>query len=129
MNSSMQLRLTMTLCWLALVACTYGAAQETPEPQRAPPKFVVNVNRVLLPVVLRDKQGQSVNDLKKEDFQVFDNGKLRAISGFTVENRGTVLTSKATAGRDERAAVPANAASQSSALPNRITVFLFDDMH
>jgi VWFA-related protein len=129
MNSSMQLRLTMTLCWLALVACTYGAAQKTPEPQQAPPKFVVNVNRVLVPVVVRDKRGKSVNDLKKEDFQVFDNGKLRAISGFTVENRGTVLTSKATAGRDERAAVPANAASQSSALPNRITVFLFDDMH
>jgi VWFA-related protein len=129
MNARMRGRLAMTLCWLVLIGCLRSDAQQATEPQQAPPKFVVNVNRVLVPVVVRDKQGRTINDLKKEDFQVFDNGKLRVVSGFTVENRGVVEANKTGAGSDEHAVPPANAASQSLVLPKRITVFLFDDMH
>jgi VWFA-related protein len=73
---------------------------------------------VLVPVVVRDKQGHVVRDLKKEDFQVFDNDKLHPLSGFTVEKHN--LTDSGLNGAVQ-ASVPV--------VPERSIVFLFDDMH
>ncbi len=104
--------------------------QQATEIQRAPSTIVVKVNRVLVPVVVRDKQGRAVNDLKKEDFQVFDNDKPHPILGLTVEKRevaGNNTASNATGAT--RSPASANSASPSSTLPKRIVVFLFDDMH
>ena len=44
---------------------------------------------MLIPVVVRDKQGHPVAGLKQEDFQVYDNDKPRPISAFNVEQRGS----------------------------------------
>ena len=87
-----------------------------------PPKLVVNVNRVFVPVVVRDKQGHVVGDLEKEDFTVYDGGKPQIISGFTVEKR------EVTGSNTVSGATPI-AASQTETLPKRITVYLFDDLH
>jgi VWFA-related protein len=103
-----------------------GGQPPAPQPagiQQPTTSIVVNVNRVLVPVVVRDKQGRAVGDLKKEDFQVFDDGKLRAISAFTVEKRGTLE-----AGSQGQAGTGSGAALQ-AAPPRRFVIFLFDDMH
>jgi VWFA-related protein len=98
--------------------------------QSSAPPIQLNVTRVLVPVVVHDKQGRTVGDLKKEDFQVFDKGKPRPISAFNVENRGTVGSRAATAAEPhQQSPTNGNAATQTSILPERITVFLFDDMH
>ena len=104
--------------------------QQATNVQNAPSTIFVKVNRVLVPVVVRDKLGRAVNDLKKEDFQVFDNNKPHPILGLTVEKREATevsMSSNATGGA--RPPAPASSASPSSALPKRIVVFMFDDMH
>src|SRR5579863_8798576 len=45
----------------------------------------VQVNLVLVPVVVKDSSGNAVPGLKKEDFQLWDNGKLQTVSTLSVE--------------------------------------------
>jgi VWFA-related protein len=89
----------------------------------------VNVNAVLVPVVVRDDQGHSIDDLQRQDFEAFDDGKPRPLSGFLVEMRG--VPRKAAQGIAIPAASPSPSAAAPSAmaLPDRVTVFVFDDLH
>src|SRR6202007_1939390 len=47
--------------------------------------FKVRVNVVLVRVVVRDQSGKVVDNLKKEDFQLFDNRTPQTISTFSLE--------------------------------------------
>jgi VWFA-related protein len=109
------------------VMCSSLPAQQPRETQ--PPgttyTFKSNVNVVVVPVVVRDKQGRAVGDLRKEDFQIFDNGKPQAISGFTIQKREGI--------ESDTHAVPGpalpSATSPPKVIPDRFIVLLFDDMH
>jgi VWFA-related protein len=125
MNANMR-RPVVALGCLVLIACAHSAAQQGNEPQDKTPKIELNVNRVLVPVVVRDQQGHTVGDLKKEDFQVFDNGKPRVISGFTVEKRGLRESNQ---GSNTESGVQPPVASNTAPRPKRFTVLLFDDMN
>jgi VWFA-related protein len=91
------------------------------QPQTTGITLQVNVNRVLIPVVVRDQLGRSVSGLKKEDFQLFDNNKPRAISAFMVEQNG--------APQGPAAGNAQTASTNSAAPPQRFIVLLFDDLH
>ena len=123
-HSRGKLRFAFGSCLLAIVWCAHSAAQQTSAPPE--PTFKIEVNRLLVPVVVRDAQGRSVGGLQQEDFQVLDNGKNRPISAFAVEQRGATV-----AGATSSETLPAAsvAVQQDAGLPERITVFLFDDFH
>jgi VWFA-related protein len=104
---------------------TVSAAPPQNEPQPIEHAIKVNVNRVLVPVVVRDKNGLSIGGLTKEDFQIFDDGKPRSISNFTVEKRAPAKMVE----KSPQLAYATSPATQASAIPSRIIVFLFDDLH
>jgi VWFA-related protein len=111
-------------------ASTPGGNEEVSS-HDAPTTFKVRVNLVLVRVVLRDAQGKVVSNLKKEDFQLFDNRKLQTISSFSVETPET--------GTASVAASPPTASGYSSSadaiagkatvLPRRFVSLVFDDVH
>ena len=124
---------------LAVLERAVGQPQQPPPNQNAdevtthdtPATFRTKVNLVLVPVVVRDRQGRAVGDLRKEDFQLFDRGKSQTISSFSIETLTSqmaeiVKTETAPAlSAGEEAPPPNNPAD----MPNRFVVYFFDDVH
>ena len=115
------------LCCFALVMWSHLLAQQPKEThtQDSTYTFKSSVDVVLVPVVVRDKQGRAVGNLKRENFQISDNNKPQAITGFMVQKREGIES-------DTRAApvpVVPGGTPRPTIVPNRFVVFLFDDMH
>src|SRR5208283_1804407 len=98
----------------------------------------VQVNLVLVRVVVRDAGGKLVPDLKKEDFQVLDNGKEQKFSTFGVETAETRGKSGAAtvegriAETDTEKGTEGEAGAgvrNASAMPQRFVALVFDDLH
>ena len=73
---------------LAAVAANDPAiawAQQAPV-QRAPQAIRATTELVLVNVVARDKKGNLIRDLKREDFTVFEDGQKQQVSSFDFEN-------------------------------------------
>ncbi len=62
---------------------------EIPPASRATVKAAAE--EVLLDVVVRDKKGHRVDDLKPEDFQIFDNGEPKKITSFRLVRGGEAI--------------------------------------
>jgi len=113
---------------------------DTPEPARNPPAAVQNapemstrdeqasfkskVNLVMVPVVVRDVQGNAIGHLTKANFQLFDKGKPQEISRFSVEKTDLSAESKG-----KPAAPPVEGAEPAVIPPERFVALVFDDIH
>ena len=86
------------------------------------------VNLVPIRVVVRDPKGHVVTDLRKEDFQVFEDGKLQDISHFSVETPAsftqTFVRPDTLPGTPDSEKPPSDFVP-----PSRFVAFLFDDVH
>lgn len=89
------------------------------------PTFQSSVNLVRVPVVVRDKQGRPLGNLRKEDFQLTDRGKAQYISQFVIEGGAPP---KPAAEPASPAGAPTAEGSRPAA-PSRFVAFVFDDMH
>ncbi|HEY6269938.1 MAG TPA: VWA domain-containing protein [Candidatus Acidoferrum sp.] len=95
-----------------------------------PTTFKVRVNLVLVRVVVRDAHGKIVPNLKKEDFQLFDNKKLQTISSFNVETPEARTASALASTTAEASSSSADAAGgKAVVLPQRFVSMVFDDVH
>jgi VWFA-related protein len=88
--------------------------------------FKLRVNLVQVHVIVRSNGGKPVDGLRKEDFQLYDNGKLQPISTFAVE---TVQSRKERTAAAEKTQQDEDAGSTSATLPERFVALRFDDVH
>ena len=90
-------------------------------------KFRVNVKLVLARVVVRDSTGHAVGNLKRDDFELFDNGKKQVISNFDAEHVPALM---ATPAASSSAATNATAAPTPAppTFPSRYVAYVFDDL-
>src|SRR5690348_160830 len=89
-------------------------------------KFRVNVKLVLARVVVRDSTGHAVGNLKKEDFELFDNGKKQVISNFDAEHVPAAATVSTTSIAGSGGS--ANPTSTPPRFPSRYVAYVFDDL-
>src|SRR5215475_13217847 len=112
-------------------------AQQAPQPQAPtsanPGQIRVTTELVLVNVVGRDKKGNLVRDLKKEDFTLLEDGKKQEISTFDFENVDQPLTAGAAettvsgaAGEGTLLRAGKKAAPSLDARDRRLMLFFFD---
>jgi VWFA-related protein len=99
--------------------------------QDSPATFKVRVNLVLVRVVVRDNQGKVVTNLRREDFQLFDNRKPQAITYFSSETPESQALRPATTvtANEELAVTPEEVQTAAKKLPQRFVGVMFDDVH
>lgn len=93
-------------------------------PTVSPTVFKTHLTEVTVPVVVRDGKGHVVEDLGRDDFVLFENGKRVQITEFAVERAATKEEEK-TAARQAAAALSEDKAVR----PDRFVSYLFDDLH
>jgi VWFA-related protein len=123
---------------LAIFGGCAARAQTAPAPQAPakstaemathdePAMFKARVNLVMVPVVVRDRQGKAVGNLKQDDFQLFDKGKPQYIARFSMERAAGRLTK---AGGPVPGPDQASGEKPAADLPDRFIAYLFDDVH
>jgi len=118
-------RLAILLVFAAGAALTAG---QNPPPAATPqqPTFKLQVDYVEVDVVVTDRNGNLVRDLKKEDFQVLEDGKGQTISTFTL-----VDIPIERADRPLFAASPIEPDVKTNEKPfdGRVYVMVIDDLH
>jgi len=94
----------------------------------SPTTFKVRVNLVLVRVVVRDEQGKIIDNLKKEDFQLFDNRKQQTISTFAMETPFSHAVPVVSVS-DRDANDPEKTDQPAPNLPQRFVSLFFDDVN
>jgi len=122
------------LAALLLFASTSAFSQESAEvtTQENQPTFKMEVQRnlVVVRVVVRDQKGNTVGELRQEDFRLFDNGKPQTVAHFAVESPAA---KQATAPRKSEAKQPTESNDQgetpAQAPSLRYVGLYIDDVH
>ena len=119
-----RVRLTILLSLLAVVALRAGQNPQTPANQT--PTFRSGVEYVEVDAIVTDAKGEFVRDLKREDFQVLEDGSRQTISDFTlidipVERYDKPLYSPTPIEPDTRA--------NEQPFDGRVYVMVIDDRH
>jgi len=98
---------------------------ETSPPQPAQPTFRTGINFVRVDVIVSDKTGAPVADLKQTDFEVTEDGKPQTVEMFRLVNIANQTVTETVRPIQSRADEEIAAANEDA----RIFVFFLDDYH
>ncbi len=116
-----------TLLIAALLAASpsiFAQAGDQAPANQTPYHLKVTSNLVVVRVVVRDAQNKPVENLKKEDFKLFDRGKPQSITQFALEIPAAQPTGPAASVTSGQPTV-----TPASALPQRFLALYFDDLN
>ena len=121
-----------------LVALTAGLSAQTPGQAPAPsntattqekPTFKVQVDLVTNDIIVRDEKGNFIPDLKKEEFEIFEDGVKQDISSMTVVTGGRVTNVLAPPPPPPPEGIILPATRPRNDVSGRIFLFFVDDLH
>jgi VWFA-related protein len=116
--------------WITVFLSATAFAQDTAQ-QQSVASFRGGVELVLVPVVVRDRQGKAVANLTKDNFQLFDRKKQQTIASFAAVGHGNTSANNARNAKSPvaEASHTANASpAAESRAPARFVIYLFDDL-
>jgi VWFA-related protein len=117
------------LASIPALAQTAGQSQPEVTSHESAVTFSSKVNLVSVPVVVRDAEGRAVGNLKQEDFQLFDKGKIQVITKFSIEKTATTLVESGALSLGSKENAQTKPIPVKPALPERYIAYLVDDIH
>lgn len=113
-----------------VAAAVVMTAQERPKaPVVQQPTFSVAVTLVTTDVIVRDEKGQFIADLKKDDFEVLEDGQKQDLASFVLVHGGRTfnIASAATPAAPEGIVLPGSRPAADEA--GRVLLIFVDDAH
>src|SRR3982750_4898480 len=113
---------------LALLTDTH--AQHPPVTAPVPtPTFRTSVDLVSSDVIVRDKKGQFMADLSKDDFELYEDGVRQQLETFVLVHGGRAYTTMVAAPSVVREGVILPPTRPTNDAAGRIILFIVDDLH
>jgi VWFA-related protein len=119
-----------------LVALTAGLSAQTPAPTSSAagaaqekPTFKVQVDLVTSDIIVRDEKGNFIPDLKKDEFEIYEDGIKQDISSMTVVTGGRVTNVMAPPPPPPPEGIILPPSRPKSDVSGRIFLFFVDDLH
>jgi VWFA-related protein len=108
-----------------------GAAGAPPSEEQgsSQPTFRVAIDLVTTDVIARDDAGQFVADLKKDDFEIYEDGVRQEIATFTLVHGGRVLNQLLPPPPPPQEGIILPPARPPNDTAGRILLFFVDDLH
>lgn len=118
---------TIALCLHSLAGqSAAGTKPAAPAATQPPPVLLRSTTRLVqVSVVVHNRKGEPVSDLKKEDFAVTEKGKPQQISVFSVTSTERLSTPAVKLPSN----IFSNRIDQRSGVPNSVTVILLDSLN
>jgi VWFA-related protein len=116
---------------LIIVLLAAGLSAQTPAPPQAQdkPTFRVQVDLVTNDIVVRDEKGNFVSDLRKDEFEIFEDSVKQDISSMTVVTGGKVNNLLAPPPPPPPEGIILPAVKPRNDVSGRIFLFFVDDLH
>ena len=106
-----------------------AAQPPVPATDAPTPTFRTSVNLVSSDVIVRNRRGQFQADLKKEDFELYEDGVKQDLTSFVLVHGGRVYTTQTAAVAPVREGIILPASRPVNDTAGRIIIFVIDDLH
>jgi VWFA-related protein len=120
------MRQAITTFLATLLAAAVGHGQDQGGRPQSTATFKTDVNLVEVHAVVTDERGEFVRDLTRDDFAIYESGKLQKPSVFHLVDVPTVEPGRATA---IHALVEPDVRSTSTRFDGRLYIVMLDDLH